>query len=326
MLKGKSFFLRNKVLFYIVLTFIGVIVAILLAFLLYLKDKKTEISQGRLEEEITFLREEIEKKNSVQSGVPVEGNASLGLQPTDSPNSIKSQLNGLPIDTTSNATQFSDGRSGYPSGNQMSGMAGEAANGNSPAPSPNPNAPQPQGSASSEEKKKIEDTEVLNPDKWKTYTNSKYSYSFKYPQEFNLGECSSDASLCKLGKIVETEGGNTVDLTSTFDGQTWPKITVTHLDSAEYQLPEEKKLIDWVKEKFPSTASVMPKNYNIEIKTKSGSPEKGLKIKIEEGGAENYRYEVYVEKSGKIYKMNLQGINGQKAKDFYDDWLDEVKL
>ena len=127
-------------------------------------------------------------------------------------------------------------------------------------------------------------------------------------------------------------------MTSSFEGQTWPRITFARPESEEYNLPEDKKLIDWVKEKFPAVATEMPKSYNVNIKSRNGGSEKGLKIKIKDGAGgssspdgsgetqENYRYEVYVEKGGKIFKINLQGINGQQAKDFYDDWLDEVKI
>ncbi len=322
--KGENFFLKNKSIFYAASTVTFSVALILIGLLFYVKYKKNKLDENQLKEEVAVLKEKLESQNKDGYGVNLEGNANLGLQPTDSPNNVQVPLNASPINMDSPGQSMgANGSMSNPGGLMPgSGAAGQPG-GQQPAQAP------------AEAKPKVEETDVLKPDKWKTYENDKYKYSFDYPHEFNLGECSSDPNPCKLGKIIETEGGNTVDLSSSFESQTWPKITFTHLESTEYQLPEDKKLIDWVKEKFPSVASEMPKTYNISIKSKSGNPKKGLKIKINDGTAaatdssgesEKYHYEIYVEKDGKIFKINLQGIDGQKAKDFYDDWLDEVRL
>ncbi len=328
MLRLEIFFSKNKVFFFAALTVLFFIAVILTGWLFYLKYQKNETNRIQLEEEISLLKEKLNSQSKEGYGIGIEGGVGSGLQPTDSPNSISVPMNTQPINMNNGMSPASNGGSFGPSEPTMDGSSASQASatateaGSSPTESP---------------KTKIEETNALKVETWKTYENKKYKYSFKYPSEFNIGECSTETEPCKLGKIVESDGGNTVDMSSSFDGQTWPRITLTHLESEEYNLPADKKLIDWVKEKFPAVATEMPKSYNINIKSKNGGSEKGLKVKIKDSVGspspdsnnteqENYHYEVFVEKGSKIFKINLQGINGQTAKDFYDDWLDEIKI
>ncbi len=328
----RDFWFKNRTFFYASTTIVSLLVVSATVLLGYIHYKKIDQSKKSLEIELENIKN---KKNSESKSLGMEmGGGGLDLQTTNNPTEA-----GIPLDVdraSSINMNPGGGDMSSASGQQMPQQPGQQ-------PPTNPMGEPAAASQPSSPVTKIEDTDALNKNKWKTYNNDKYKYSFKYPREFNSGECSSDPEPCKLGKIIESEGGNNVDLSSTFEGQTWPKITITHSESEEYNLPADKNLIDWVKEKFTSVASSLPKNYNITIKSKSGNPEKGLKVKIDdpstepaanlnsndnskEDKKENYHYEVFVEKSGKIFKFNLQGIDGQKAKDFYDDWLDEIKL
>jgi hypothetical protein len=166
-----------------------------------------------------------------------------------------------------------------------------------------------------------QNAEFLNIAKWKPYINDKYGYSFKFPKEYSYGPCD-DKNPCKYGQAYEKDGGDVAWVMGNLTNQGWPNIVVTHYDKEEFTLPKDKKLIEWVREKFGiKDVNVLP-DYNVELKTQKGKPKKAVKVNISQTPQAYTRDEIYFENSSKIFQIQLMDSNKEPAKKIYDAWLE----
>lgn len=166
---------------------------------------------------------------------------------------------------------------------------------------------------------------ILDVSKWKLYSNNKYKYSFFHPEPFHIGDCS-DQSLCKYGQVYEKDNGRSVSVAGINQNQLWSNILITHPEAPEYILPKDKKLIDWMKEKFSGSGlQSIPKDYNFEFKSQKGDPKKAIKITASDS-QNGSRYEIFLEIDNKIIQIIMPGAGNKAAKEFYDKWLDKFKV
>jgi len=170
-----------------------------------------------------------------------------------------------------------------------------------------------------------EEGRLINADNWKTYVNKKYRYSFKYPGEYNFGPCDNQ-NPCKYGQVYEKDGGDAAWLTAATTSQNWPYIIIAHYENESFALPVGKKFLDWVKEKFSWMGDKAPKDYNIEFPVSKGDPKKGVLIHVPQTPQAYARDEVYFEKNGKIFQIQLLDSDKTPAQEFYNVWLGTFKL
>lgn len=178
---------------------------------------------------------------------------------------------------------------------------------------------QPNSQQAVDEQKK-QNAEFLDISKWKTYTNEKYNYSFKFPKEYDYSPCD-DKNPCKFGQAFEKDGGDMAWVAGNLSNQGWPNIVVTHVDNESFTLPKDKSLIDWAREKFGITDKNKLPDYNVELATKKGNLKKGVRISIPQSPQAYAREEIYFENSQKIFQIQLMDSNKVPAKEIYDTWL-----
>lgn len=152
---------------------------------------------------------------------------------------------------------------------------------------------------------------------WKTYTNQKYQYSFKYPPDYKFGPCV----IKPCGPFVNEEsGGDRVILTGDITTKGWPNITIAHYDSPFYNPPAGTNLLTWLKEKAPEK-DYIPDSLNFNL---AGIP--AVKIHVP-SSPQSYSQEViYFLKEGKLLSLTMIDIDSPEAKDFYSLWLSTFKF
>ena len=180
--------------------------------------------------------------------------------------------------------------------------------------------------ASNGERKQFSRNSIsLNTKEWKSYKNSKYNYSFKYPQEFDFSDCS-EKNPCKFGQVFEKDEGKTAWLSGDIQDKGWPFIIISTADDELHNLPKKKKLLDWLKEKFTGISSFLPQDYNTEIPSSRGKKKKAVMVNIPQSPQAYARTEIYFEIDNKIFEMQLIDSNKPEAKKFYDTWLSTFLL
>jgi len=213
---------------------------------------------------------------------------------------VTPQRDPLPISNSSEGGQISLGTIG------STNAPGAPANKNQPNENNNNQAAPP--------------TISMDPASWKTYTNKKYNYSFKYPQEFDYGPCDK-TSPCRFGQVHEKDGGDSAWLNGALSNQGWPFIIITHYDNESYTLPKNVKFFDWLTQKMGWTKDNAPKDFNLSIPTTKGDPKKAMKVTVPQTPQAYARDEIYYEENSKIFEIQLMAPNYEAAQKFYATWL-----
>jgi len=160
---------------------------------------------------------------------------------------------------------------------------------------------------------------------WKTYTNKKYHYSFKYPQEYDYSPCD-EKNPCKYGQVYEKDGGDETWLNGATKSQGWPYINIMHYDNESYTLPEKTKFYDWLQQKLGWSKDNAPKDFNHSIATEKGDPKKAMRVNIPQTPQAYARDEIYFEVNGKIFQIQLSDSNKVPAQEFYSLWLKTFRM
>lgn len=155
---------------------------------------------------------------------------------------------------------------------------------------------------------------------WKTYSNKKYKYSFRYPKEFDFGPCDKN-NPCQYGQVYEKDGGDTAWVSGDTSNRGWPYIIITHYDNESFTLPKNTKFFDWLKQKFGWSKENTPKDFNFELATAKGDPKKAMRIGVPQTPQAYAREEIYFEGGGKIFQIQLLDSNKTSAQEFYGIWL-----
>lgn len=155
---------------------------------------------------------------------------------------------------------------------------------------------------------------------WKTYTNKKYNYSFKYPQEYDYSSCDKNTP-CRFGQIFEKDGGDSAWLNGAVNNQGWPFIAINHYDNESYTLPKNVKFMDWLTQKMGWTKDKAPKDFNFSIATTKGDTKKAMKVEVPATPQAYAREEIYFEKDNKIFEIQLMSSDKEPAQQFYSTWL-----
>jgi hypothetical protein len=159
----------------------------------------------------------------------------------------------------------------------------------------------------------------MDTNNWKTYTNKKYNYSFKYPREYDYSACDK-TSPCHFGQVYEKDGGDSAWLNGAVSNQGWPFIIINHYDNDSYTLPKNVKFFDWLKQKMGWTKDNAPKDFNYSINT-SRDPKKAMKVTVPATPQAYARDEIYFEKENKIFEIQLMSSDKPEAQEFYNTWL-----
>lgn len=203
-----------------------------------------------------------------------------------------------------------------------------------PAINPGSSAENQQKDKQQEAEDRIESSaEFLDISKWKTYNNEKYGYSFKYPKEYDFSACEN-TSPCRYGQVYEKEGGDMAWIAGNLKNKGWPYIIVSHYNNESFTLPDNKKLLDWVKDKFnitPKTDKGTLDNYNIrniEIPTEKGDPKKAVRIYVPQSSSQTNqnspsfaKEEIYYNSGAKILLIQLVDPGDTQAQKIYETWL-----
>jgi len=160
----------------------------------------------------------------------------------------------------------------------------------------------------------------MDTNNWKTYTNKKYDYSFKYPREYDYSPCDK-TSPCHFGQVYEKDGGDSAWLNGAVNNQGWPFIIINHYDNDSYTLPKNVKFFDWLKQKMGWTKDNAPKDFNYSIAAAKGDPKKAMQVTVPQTPQAYARNEVYFEENNKIFEIQLVAPNSEGAQEFYNAWL-----
>lgn len=167
--------------------------------------------------------------------------------------------------------------------------------------------------------------ELSDTSQWKTYTNKKYGYSFKYPKEYDYSNCD-ETNPCKYGQVYEKDGGDAAWLNGVTNDQGWPYIIVVHYDNESYTLPSKTKFFDWLQQKMGWTKDNAPKDFNSSILTAKGDPKKAMRVSVPQTPQAHAREEIYFEENGKIFQIQFMDSNNTSAQEFYNNWLKTFSL
>lgn len=160
---------------------------------------------------------------------------------------------------------------------------------------------------------------------WKTYTNKKYNYSFKYPKEYDYSSCDKD-NPCKYGQVYEKDGGDLAWLNGATNNQNWPFINVIHYDNESYTLPDKVKFFDWLQQKMGWTKDKGPKDFNLTLTTSKGDPKKAMRVSVPQTPQGYAREEIYYENNNKIFQIQFIDTNKPAAQEFYNSWLSKFVI
>jgi uncharacterized protein YgiM (DUF1202 family) len=156
---------------------------------------------------------------------------------------------------------------------------------------------------------------------WKTYTNEKYGYSFRYPPGYTTGKCPKP---CKSGKVGTERGGDYVFIQGYISEKCWPMISVAHYNTSFYNPPAGTGLYEWLREKaLPDAQQNLPDG-TIEISVASGRLEV-VKVIIPKSPQAYSRWEIYYMEGGKIFMIEMQDVDDPAAVEFYNTWLSGFK-
>ncbi|GEM_PF-3188658 len=151
---------------------------------------------------------------------------------------------------------------------------------------------------------------------WKTYTNKKYSYIFKYPPEYILAKNNS-----KKNSLAEDASGN-VSLQGDLSKKGWPLIDIVHYNSDLFSIPTGADLLTWLKNHTDtSLKNTLPNSYNYTIKTTSGKTIKAVKAYSSQSPQAYSRHEIYFVHRGKMLRITMLDVTPSGAKNFYNNFL-----
>ena len=156
---------------------------------------------------------------------------------------------------------------------------------------------------------------------WKTYTNTKYGYSFKYPADYEYAPCTQKP--CKnfvYDKLPGYPEKDYVLLEGDISEKGWPNITVSHLSSSFYNPPQGIDLISWLKQKSPQKEYV-PDTINYEI----GGVE-AVKVEVPASPQAYGSWLIYFIKDNKLFEIELLDPATNEAKDFYNLFLNNFQV
>jgi len=165
-------------------------------------------------------------------------------------------------------------------------------------------------SSSTTSKTKEETTPTDPTADWKTYTNEKYNYTFKYPTDTT---------------IQESDGSDTVTIQGNISEKGWPTIIITHRDNDYFNLPSGKDLLTHLKEKFAWEAEFFPSSPNAQINGPSGKIS-AYKIEIPRSPQAYGSWNYYFEKDSKIFEIQMLDPDTTEAQDLYNNWLITFKM
>ncbi len=157
---------------------------------------------------------------------------------------------------------------------------------------------------------------------WKTFTNSKYGYSFKYPSTYTLGPCTSKP--CP-SFVDEQQGGDIVLMSGDITVNGWPSIHIVHYDTATYSPPAGANLNEFVLSSFDWLADYFPASPNIMIPKEDSEGIIGADLTTP-SSPQSYatRYIYYIE-DNKLFQITMNDPESNDAKEFYDAWVGTYK-
>lgn len=156
---------------------------------------------------------------------------------------------------------------------------------------------------------------------WKTYTNTKYNYSFKYPADYEYAPCTQKP--CKNFVYDDIQGNTEKDyvlLQGDISDKGWPNIAVSHLSSTFYNPPVGTNLINWLKEKSPN-AEYIPNSVNYEI-----DGVVAVKVEVPASPQAYGSWLIYLVKDNKLFEIQLLDPGTTEAKDFYNLFLNNFQV
>lgn len=168
---------------------------------------------------------------------------------------------------------------------------------------------------------------------WKTYTNTKYNYSFKYPPECSLGPLAPGCKtaiprppecLC----FLNGENPDWVLLQGDIRNKGWANFDVT----VRNNLPPETKIVSWLRQEYKdfSWYEDIPDEPDTEI---DGIPA----VKIYQLGSNSDKPEemfyqiwatdeIYFIKGNKLFIIQMLDVDSQGGKTFYNSILPTFKF
>jgi len=166
-------------------------------------------------------------------------------------------------------------------------------------------------------------TPAVDTSDWKTYTNDKYGYSFKYPANYTVGDCPKPCQ----GQVNALEGGNNTFMNGDISEKGWPAVTITHYDTDFYNIPEGQSLLDHLKDKATGdTKDNMVDDYNIKLTKQDGSKVDGIKISIPASPQAYSRWEIYYAVDQNMFEIQMLDVKTSDAQNFYNAWLKEFRI
>lgn len=158
----------------------------------------------------------------------------------------------------------------------------------------------------------------IDIDSWKTFTNKKYGYSFKYPPGYTTGKCPKP---CKRGQVGTNQSGNHTFIQGEISEKGWPVITITKIFDNQ---TEGKGLYEWLQEKANEVTKENLPEGTTEITIGSGKLEV-VKVYIPHSPQTYSSWEIYYMKEGKMFLIQMQDVDNRDAVEFYNTWLSEFK-
>jgi len=157
---------------------------------------------------------------------------------------------------------------------------------------------------------------------WKTFTNSKYGYSFKYPSTYILGPCTSKP--CP-SFVDEQQGGDIVLMSGDITVNGWPNIQVMHYDTDAYNPAPGASLNEVVLAQFSWMSDYFPPSPNIIIPKEDSEGIIGADLTVP-SSPQSYgsRYIFYIE-NDKLFQIGLNDPESNDAEEFYDAWVGTYK-
>ncbi len=159
----------------------------------------------------------------------------------------------------------------------------------------------------------------IDIDSWKTFTNKKYGYSFKYPPGYTTGKCPKP---CKRGLVSTNQSTGATFIQGNISEKGWPMIIITKI----FKDPiEGKGLYEWLQEKADEITEENLPEGTTEITIGSGKLEV-VKVYIPQSPQTYSFWDIYYLKDGKMFLIQMFDVDTPAALEFYNTWLTGFKL
>lgn len=171
--------------------------------------------------------------------------------------------------------------------------------------------------ANEEDGEIVEETSV-DTSSWITYTNAKYGFSFKYPETYSIGNCTTKP----CGEYInEMSDGDQTVMQGDISQVGWPNIVVMHLASDYYNPPAGTDLREWLVTNNSMNSSYISLSPNYMITASDGGNYDAFDFIIPESPQTySQRYIYFLNNDNKLFVIQLYDYQSYSSK-FYESWL-----